>query len=248
MDESGFSEAVAAAKQADQVVMFLGNDGSVEGEGHDRYHVVLPGAQQALFDKVYAVNQNVVVVLFNGGAIAVDAIKSSNAAIVEAWYPGYFGAKSIARTLFGRLNRWGKLPITIYSQKDADAFDMLDFDMTKAPGRTYRYFTGKPLFTFGFGLSYTTFKLQAHNTTLLPVEMTPGDSPRTVTINVTNVGGVSGDEVVMAYLRPSEDTVPQHEPAATLKRQLWDFRRVTLAPGDLNLFFVFYFLLFFVWP
>ena len=232
MDESDFGQAVAAAQQADQVVMFLGNDGSVEGEGHDRYHVTLPGAQQALFDKVYAANKNVVVVLFNGGAISIDEIKNSHAAVVEAWYPGFFGAKSIARTLFGRSNRWGKLPITIYSQKVADAFDMLDFDMTKAPGRTYRYFTGEPLFKFGFGLSYTKFKLEGLNATQLPARMAPGDAPSNVTINVTNVGSVAGDEVVMAYFRPSEQTVPEHEPAATLQRQLWDFRRVTLAPGE----------------
>ena len=230
-DTGGFADAVAAAKSAQQVIMFLGNDGTVEGEGHDRHNVTLPGAQQELFDQVYAANENVVVVLFNGGAIAVDKIKASNAALVEGWYPGFFGATSLARTLFGKSNRWGKLPITIYSEADASGFDMLDFSMSKAPGRTYRYFTGEPLFSFGFGLSYTTFKIVHENAALFPATLTLGGASQTVSINVTNVGKVKGDEVIMAHFRPEAGTVPEGEPAQHIQHQLFDFKRVSLAPG-----------------
>ena len=230
-DTSNFADAVAAAKAADQVIMFLGNDGSVEGEGHDRHNVTLPGAQQMLFDVVYAANSNIAVVIFNGGAIAVDKIKNSEAGLIEAWYPGFFGANSIARALFGKLNRFGKLPITIYSEQDANAFDMLSFDMAASPGRTYRYFTGTPLYSFGFGLSYTSFTIVHENAAKFPAKLTLQSAPLQVMINVTNTGSVAGDEVVQAYFRPEADTVSQGEPAANVVKQLFDFKRVTLEPS-----------------
>lgn len=147
---------------------------------------------------------------------------------------GFFGARSIARTIFGHSNRWGKLPITIYSEETANSFDMLDFEMAKAPGRTYRYFTGEPLFPFGYGLSYTKFKLEHQNqhephSTLM---MTLDSAPKNVSIKATNVGDVAGDEVIMAFFRAETGTIPKNDPASALKKQLFDFERVTLNPGE----------------
>jgi beta-glucosidase-like glycosyl hydrolase len=233
MNESQFKKAIDAAKVSKQVIMFLGNDGTVEGEGHDRHEVTLPGAQQHLFDVVYQVNRNIVVVLLNGGAIAIDKIKSSDVGIIEAWYPGIYGASSVARSIFGKTNRWGKLPITIYSESQANSFDMLNFDMGSSPGRTYRYFTGKPLWNFGHGLSYSKFNLShsASNSQKI-FNLSRDGLPLSIRIRVQNVGEVEGDEVVMAYFKPATTTLPSGAPASKIVKQLFDFQRVQLNSGE----------------
>lgn len=96
------------------------------------------------------------IVLINGGQIGIDKLMGANA-IIEAFYPAMRGPEAIARSIFGLENKWGKLPYTMYPAKYVHKVDMYSFDMSKAPGRTYRYYTGKPLFPFGYGLSYTKF-------------------------------------------------------------------------------------------
>merc|ERR1712008_365821 len=120
----------------------------------------------------------------------------------------------------------GKLPVTVYDESFEDVFDMLDFDMTKAPGRTYRYYTGVPLWEFGFGLSYTTFTLDilASGALLLKQQGTGA----TLKVEVKNIGNVDGDEVVMAFFTPKPGTLPVGSRAAALRKQLFGFRRVSL--------------------
>ena len=168
------------------------------------------------------------VVLVNGGMVAMSSVKEKADAIVEAWYPGFFGAGAIARALLGHTNRWGKLPVTIYDEKFTDEFDMLSFDMSKAPGRTYRYFTGQPLWPFGFGLSYTTFSLKLLGSSSIKVSQ-QGEAA-TVNVLVQNTGTVAGDEVVMGYFLPKNGTIPAGR-ATLLRKQLFAFQRVAVQPG-----------------
>merc|ERR1712232_91861 len=92
------------------------------------------------------------VVLINGGAVAIDPVLPAAPAIIEAFYPSNRGAEALAMAIFGEANRWGKLPITMYNKEYTDHVDFHSFDMAKAPGRTYKYYTGRPLFPFGHGL------------------------------------------------------------------------------------------------
>ena len=222
------AEAVAAAKAADVVVLCLGttsqNDpGKTNGEGEDRPDMALPGSQKELADAVFAAAtaeaKPVVLVLVNGGIVAIDNYVSKAAAIVEAFFPS-LQSPVLAETLFGQLNRWGKLPVTQYATAPGGGgglpWNMTDMDMSTGVGRTYRYTTAKTLFEFGDGLSYTTFALDCTCTssgggtpsvTAEPAAVTTGDdtpSPgsgvaASCTCNLTNTGDVAGDEVVMVY-------------------------------------------------
>lgn len=98
----------------------------------------------------------------NGGVIAIDNLVGPASAILESFYSGFFGSQAIAASLFGDNNRFGKMPVTIYKENYINEVQMIDFAMgphTNSMGRTYRYYTGDPLFHFGYGLSYTQFEL-----------------------------------------------------------------------------------------
>ncbi|ADW71213.1 glycoside hydrolase family 3 C-terminal domain-containing protein [Granulicella tundricola] len=223
-------EAVAAAKKADVVVAFLGLSPELEGEempihiegfaGGDRTDIKLPAAQQQMLEAVAATGKPLVVVLLNGSALAVNWANDHAAAILEAWYPGQAGGTAIAETLAGKNNPAGRLPVTFYSSIDQiPAFD--DYSMAN---RTYRYSKAKPLFEFGYGLSYTTFTYS--NIKLSTQTLHAGD-PLTVEADVRNTGRVAGDEVAELYLTPPHTAVsPQ--------RALSAFTRVHLAPGELR--------------
>eukprot|EP00005_Dracoamoeba_jomungandri_P001204 CAMPEP_0174250708 /NCGR_PEP_ID=MMETSP0439-20130205/795_1 /TAXON_ID=0 /ORGANISM="Stereomyxa ramosa, Strain Chinc5" /LENGTH=619 /DNA_ID=CAMNT_0015330847 /DNA_START=27 /DNA_END=1882 /DNA_ORIENTATION=+ len=148
---SGFQEAITAAKDADYVVMILGTNTSVEREGFDRTSITLPGVQAEFSKQILELGKPTVVVLMNGGMLAVEYEKENSPAIIEAGFPGYQGGQALADVIFGNYNPGGKLPYTIYQADYVNQVDMLSMDMTKAPGRSYRYFTGTPLFPFGFG-------------------------------------------------------------------------------------------------
>jgi beta-glucosidase len=222
------AEAVAAATQADAVVMFLGLTARLEGEemsvaidgfrGGDRTSIDLPAAQQRLLERVAAVGKPTVLVLLNGSALAVNWAQANVPAIVEAWYPGQAG-NAIADVLFGDYNPAGRLPITFYkSANDIPAFD--DYRMA---GRTYRFFKGEPLYPFGHGLSYTTFSYANLKTS--GESAGPNDTV-TVSVDVTNSGKRPGDEVVQMYV--------EHVGSAVERpiRDLRGYRRLTLAPGE----------------
>ena len=222
------NQAVEVAKTSDVVVAFIGLSPSLEGEempiklegfaGGDRTAINLPAAQEDLLKALSATGKPLVVVLQNGSALAINWVQDHAQAILEAWYPGEEGGDAIADTLSGANNPAGRLPLTFYRSLDElPAFD--DYSMNH---RTYRYFTGKPLYQFGYGLSYTTFKFSQPK--LSTATLKAGDG-LTVTADVTNSGSVAGDEVAQLYL------TPPHTPVSP-NIALAGFERVHLAPGE----------------
>ena len=223
------SAAVQAAEQADAVVLFLGLTANLEGEemrldvpgfkGGDRTTIDLPAPQKALLERIVKVGKPTVLVLMSGSALAVTWAQRQVNAIVEAWYPGQAAGSAIADVLFGDYNPAGRLPVTFYrSTADLPPFD--DYAMA---GRTYRFFTGKPLYAFGYGLSYTKFKY-SHLTTSAKT-LAASDS-LSVAVDVKNDGKVRGDEVVQLYVRHEGSRVPRP------RLDLRGYRRITLDPGQ----------------
>jgi beta-glucosidase len=166
----------------------------VEGfEGGDRVMLGIPQVQEDLLKKVVALGKPTVLVLLNGSAVAVNWAKDNVPAIVDAWYPGQAGGTAIADVLFGDYNPAGRLPVTFY--KSADQIPpFTDYAMK---GKTYRFFTGEPLFAFGYGLSYTTF---GYGNLVLPKQVKIGE-PVKVAVDVTNTGTRDGEEVVQLYVK-----------------------------------------------
>ena len=240
-DTSGFAAAVAAAKAADYVVLLLGIDNSIESESLDRTSIDLPYIQHQLSSAIAAVGKPTVVVLVNGGMVDITPEKNNAniGAIMEAGYPGMRGAEAIAMTLFGDNDHLGgKLPFTIYPANYVNEILMSEMEMDVGPGRTYRYYTGTPVYPFGWGISLTTFSVT--NVTAPTAEQsiftTGKDVSRllTYTVNVTNTGSSTGDEVVFAYMVPQD--VPSMKntnmKVNPLIKQLIDYQRVHLAPGQ----------------
>ena len=224
-------EAVAAASDADLVIAMIGLSPELEGEemkiqvegfaGGDRTDIKLPASQQKMLEDVAATGKPMVVVLLNGSAVSATWAEDHANAILEAWYPGEFGGKAIAETLLGRNNPAGRLPITFYSSvSDLPAFD--DYSMKN---RTYRYFTGTPLYSFGYGLSYTKFAYS--NLKIANASLHAGDS-LTAEVEVKNTGKIAGDEVAQFYLVPPASGNGGLSP----KLQLEGFQRVSLKPGE----------------
>jgi beta-glucosidase len=218
--------AVAAAKNADVVVAVVGITSELEGEempvnepgfkGGDRISIDLPKPEQDLLEAVATAGKPVVVVLTNGSALAINWAKEHSNAILEAWYPGEEGGSAVAQTLSGANNPAGRLPVTFYTGVD----QLPPFKDYSMKGRTYRYFEGKPLYPFGYGLSYTTFKYSGLS---VPSSVAAG-SPLIAEATVTNSGKQSGDEVAQLYLTfPSVAGAPL--------KALRGFKRVHLEPG-----------------
>jgi beta-glucosidase len=219
-------QAVKAAQDSDLVLAFVGLSPDLEGEempvhvngfdGGDRTSIELPQTQEQLLEALGATGKPVVVVLMSGSAVAMSWAKDHAAALLEAWYPGEAGGEAIADILTGKSNPSARLPITFYaSDKQLPPFN--DYRMQ---GRTYRYFQGEPLFSFGYGLSYTKFKysgLKLSTTSLAAGKNLSAD------VTVTNTGNLAGDEVAELYLvPPQQDSNPV--------RSLEGFHRVQLAP------------------
>src|SRR6185312_9323499 len=223
--------AVQAAEDADAVVLFLGLNANLEGEemrvdvpgfkGGDRTTIDLPAPQEALLERIVKVGKPTVLVLMSGSALAVTWAERHVNAIVEAWYPGQAAGSAIADVLFGDYNPAGRLPVTFYRSTD----DLPPFDQYAMSGRTYRFFTGKPLYAFGYGLSYTKFKY-SHLTTSAK-SLSASDS-LTVAVDVKNDGQVRGDEVVQLYVRHEGSRIPRP------RLDLRGYRRITLDPGQLR--------------
>jgi len=190
-----------------------------------RIILYLPGVQDKFSQEIIKLQKPTAVVLINGGVVAIEWLYDNAPAIIEAWYPGFQGGNAIADVLFGDYNPGGKLPVTFYKADYINQVDFTSMDMTKAPGRSYKYYTGTPLWPFGYGLSYTRFKLEWHNSTK-PLYITSNLNEASVSydVNITNIGDVAGDEVVQAYFKPDQDPV--------IIKQLFGFQRVHLHPME----------------
>ena len=228
--QAQLDEAVARAREADVVVAFVGLSPQLEGEempikipgfeGGDRTSLDLPAPQQKLLEAAAASGKPLIVVLQSGSAVALNWANEHAAAVLEAWYPGVEGGTAIARTLAGKNNPAGRLPVTFYgSLNGLPAFT--DYSIhNSSGGRTYRYFEGKPLWGFGYGLSYTKFK---YGPVKLSAETLKAGEPITAAVTVTNTGEADGDEVVQAYLKTPQQGGPVHS--------LVGFERITLDAG-----------------
>ncbi len=223
--------ALAAAAEADLIVLVLGLSQRLEGEemriqikgfsGGDRTDLDLPEVQEELLEAMTETGKPVVVVLMNGGALSVNKAQEKAAAILLAGYPGQQGGNAVADVLFGDFNPAGRLPVTWYKSIDQiPAFE--DYNMK---GKTYRFFTQEPLYPFGYGLSYTTF---SYSDLTLPEQAVAGESVK-VSVTVKNTGDREGDEVVQIYLTDEKASTPRPV------RQLEGFERISLKPGESRL-------------
>ncbi|MGA2624961.1 MAG: glycoside hydrolase family 3 N-terminal domain-containing protein [Bacteroidota bacterium] len=217
-EDMEMQKAVETARKADVAVVAVG---IVEGEGSDRAELNLPGTQEELITAVAATGVPTVVVLINGSAVTMNGWMDKVAAILEPWYPGEEGGNAIADVLFGNYNPGGKLPVTF---PQAVGQCPLYYNL-KPSGRGYDYvsMTGKPLFAFGYGLSYTKFDYT--NLQITPKQIAPSEKIQ-VSLDVQNAGVRNGDEVVQLYV---------HDKVASVTRPLKElkaFRRVTLSPQE----------------
>jgi beta-glucosidase len=220
--------AAEDARKADLVVAVVGVSPELEGEevpisipgfkGGDRTSLDMPKPEQDLLEAVKATGKPLVIVLTNGSPMSVNWADKNANAILETWYSGEEGGTAIAQTLVGDSNPGGRLPLTFYASVD----QLPDFENYSMQNRTYRYFTGKPLYPFGYGLSYTSF---AYSGLKMPKTSISAGEPLVVEADVKNTGKVAGDEVVQVYL-----SFPKL-PGAPI-RALRGFKRVHLAPGE----------------
>ena len=205
-DKSGFEAAKETAKNADVVVLVLGEYSYLSGEGRSRTDLGLPGVQQELLEEIYSVNQNIVLVLMNGRPLTIEWAADHVPSIVEAWHLGTQSGNAIAQVLFGDYNPSGKLPMTF--PRNVGQIPM--HYMQKSTGRPapiapnqvfwshYIDSENSPLFPFGHGLSYTTFEYS--DLKLSADTFTKGGNIK-VSVNLTNTGDVTGKEVVQLYIR-----------------------------------------------
>jgi beta-xylosidase len=229
-DPSGFDEAVRVARAADVVVLVLGDRSGLlpdctTGETRDSVDLRLPGVQNELAQAVFATGKPVVVVLVNGRPLAVPELAERASAILEAWLPGEEGGTAVAEVLFGEVNPGGRLPVTFprhvgqvpifYNQKPSGGKSNWYED--------YVSVKCSPMYPFGYGLSYTTFKYDDLNLSTRQVE---AGGTLDVSLDVQNTGALAGDEVVQLYTCDEYACVPRPV------RELKGFIRLTLQPGQ----------------
>ncbi|WP_044397560.1 beta-glucosidase BglX [Lacinutrix sp. Hel_I_90] len=229
-DKTGFNEAIQAAKSADVVVMVLGEHGFQSGEGRSRTELGLPGVQQELLEAIHKVNKNIVLVLNNGRPLTISWADENIPAIVEAWQLGTESGHAIAQVLYGDYNPSGKLPMT-FPRNVGQVPLYYNYKSTGRPilpapdvvfWSHYQDQVNSPLYPFGHGLSYTTFKyediaVQNNYNTTGKVE---------VTVTLTNTGKLKGKEVVQLYIRDLYASITR--PVKELK----GFELVELNPGE----------------
>jgi beta-glucosidase len=232
-NDSGFAAAVAAAQAADQVVITVGETREMSGEAESRSHLDLPGRQEDLIDAIRegAPGKPIAVVLFNGRPLDLTRVADSTPALLEAWFGGVEAGNAVADVVFGKVNPGGKLPasfprsvgqVPIYYNHEPTGRPC---DISQKYNSRYRdiHFCG-PLYEFGYGLSYTTFRVS--NLRLSSHAMSRRGGSIRASVNVTNTGSRAGDDVAQLYI---------HDPVASISqpvRRLRGFQRVTLAPGQ----------------
>jgi beta-glucosidase len=225
-----FSEAVAAASAADQVVLAVGETRAHSGEATSRSVIDLPGNQERLIAAIKATGKPFVVVLFNGRPLTLDGVTGVAPAILEAWFPGVQAGNSVADVVFGKVNPGGKLPVS-FPRRVGQVPIYYNHEPNGRPcdpgvkwNSRYRDIKScDPQYVFGYGLSYSQFEIT--NLRLSRTSVSPSGS-LTASVDVRNVAGPRGDEVVQLYL---------HDPVASISqpvRRLRGFERVTLDPGQ----------------
>src|SRR6266702_545416 len=221
-DGKDIAAAVNKARNAEVVILALGEWQGISGEGFDRSNLDLPGNQQQLLEAVVATGKPVVLVLQNGRPLTIGWAKDHVPAILEAWYPGEFGGQAVAETLFGANDPAGHLTIS-FPRSTGELPDYYNSDPSR--GRKYVDDKGAPLFPFGFGLSYTTYR---YSNVAVQVPPRASKADVLVTVDVTNTGEREGDEVAQLYIR--EDVSSVETPARSLK----GFSRVHLKPHEMS--------------
>lgn len=226
---AGFQEAVNIAKQADVALLFVGETHDMVGEAASRASLDLPGRQMELVQAIHATGKPTIVVLVNGRPLSIGWIANNTPAILESWMGGTESGNAIADILFGDVNPGAKLPVTFPRTVGQVPIYYNHMNTGRPPEAENRY-TSKyydwpwtPLFHFGYGLSYTTFKI---SNLQLSAQKISASGKVTVTAEVENTGRRAGDEVVQLYIR---------DPVATMTRpvkELKGFQRLTLQPGE----------------
>lgn len=229
-DRSGFPLALSVAKQADKIIMVMGEDAGWSGEAASRTDIRVPGVQTELLEKLKTLHKPIVVVLMNGRPLDLSRENDLADAILEAWFPGSMGAKAVTQVLFGNYNPSGKLtmtfprnvgqiPIFYYEKNTGRPIYLPD------PKYKSRYIDcpNDPLFPFGYGLSYTTF---AYSEIKLSNHILSPDDSITASVNVTNTGTCDGEEIVQCYVRDLVGSVTR--PVKELK----GFEKIALKVGE----------------
>lgn len=229
-NRSGFATAIAAARGADKIVMVIGEDWEWSGEAASRTSINIPGVQTELLEKLKALNKPIIVVLMNGRPLDLSKESELADAMLETWYAGTMGGKAITQVLFGEYNPSGKLTMTF----PRNLGQVPIFYYEKNTGRPLylanpkyksRYIDSPndPLFPFGFGLSYTTF---AYSDIKLSTNELTQNGEIKASVNVTNTGGVAGEEVVQCYVRDLVGSVTRPV------KQLKGFEKIALKAGE----------------
>lgn len=219
------AEVKGVCKESDVVVVCLGLDAGLEGEegdtgnefsSGDKLDLRFPGLQNEVLEAAYESGKPVILLVLAGSAMDLSWADEHVDAIMQCWYPGAQGGNAIAEVLFGDANPEGRLPITIYRTTE----ELPDFTDYSMEGRTYRYMKNKPLYPFGYGLSYTTFETK--NITFSSDEITPEGIE--VTADVTNTGDMDGTETVLVYVKAEREGTPN--------AQLKGIAKVALKKGE----------------
>ena len=207
-----YGNAGKMIRQSDLTIAVMGINQNYEREGHDRSVIELPEEQEEFLKLAYEANPNLIVVMVAGSPLTSRWVKENVPAMLYAWYPGEQGGTAVADVLMGDYNPAGRLPLTFYnSTAELPAFD--DYDITN--GRTYQYYRNEPLYVFGHGLSYTSFRYSG-------LRVSVNEGVMNVQFDVRNVGRADGDEVPQVYVR-----FPQLARPLPIK-QLHAFDRVTV--------------------
>ena len=216
-----FTDLANKVKAADAIIIIGGISAQMEGEGGDKQDIELPKVQQMLVKAMHQTGKPVIFVNCSGSAIAFGSVEGEYDALLQAWYAGQGGAKALAEVLFGDYNPGGKLPVTFYRSNN-DLPDFLDYSMKN---RTYRYFTGVPQYAFGYGLSYTTFKVGKGKISGKSAKVGQTGVFCTLKVPVTNTGKCEGTETVQVYVKALDD-------AGAPIKALKGFQKLNLKAGE----------------
>jgi beta-glucosidase len=225
----GFAEAVKAARESDFAIVAVGESAEMSGEAASRSSLDLSGRQLELVQAIHAIGKPYAVVLMNGRPLSINWIAENSPAILETWFSGTQGGGAIADILFGDVNPGGKLPIT-FPRNAGQCPIYYNHKNTGRPPDANNKYTSKyldvswtPLYPFGYGLSYTNFRLTNLQLSAQSIRAT---GQLTASVEVENAGARAGDEVVQLYIRDVASSVTRPV------RELKGFERISLRPGE----------------